>query len=277
MDGMGLYADLNPRSRKSINFGYIVVPSDVDRNSFIAKCKRENRVSIFVEKGGGLHNNCRITKEALKNVEFPKVGEKLGSMVCFFSEPFGNQIFIVGTLPNTEQVEEIKEGVDQTSKTSDNGSASIYVDSDGVINIDIDSHLPESGKLNINIHNQQKTAEFNLKVKGSINLYTEGDLNIRNVDGNLNIDCDSIVNINSSKLILNGGFESGLLGDKTQTELNKERKALTDIINIFKNIIAQPVGAGSPDATWQVVSQQIQQIIDRGDFSEIKSSKLFLK
>jgi hypothetical protein len=64
-----------------VQYGYIILPSDVDRTTFIEQCYRWERVSILIERGAGVIHECYITRSALKEIEFPDSTEKLGSCI----------------------------------------------------------------------------------------------------------------------------------------------------------------------------------------------------
>ena len=276
MKGNGTTKDFNHKNRRSINFGYIIAPQDESRDAFIAKCIREKKVSIQVEDGGGIIHNCKITNEAIKNVIFPN-GNLLGSLVCFFTEPFGNNVYVIGTLNKSTESTSLKENVIYESKSSIRGNASISVDGDGVINIDVLGSVNDTGKLNININNIDNSAELNVNVKGGINIYCEGDTNIKNVDGNININADATIAINSSKQVLNEGNEAMLRGNITETNLELEKSAVTGVIDAINNAVAAPGAADGGSALLSSIKAGLAKITSRADYKDIKSKKSFLK
>ena len=88
-------------------------------------------------------------------------------------------------------------------------------------------------------------------------------------EGNLNIET-------TKKLLVGEANEPMLLGTTTSTALEKEKKALTDCIAAINNVTPAPVPPSSPDPTWALVKAALVAIVDRGDYSKIKSEKSFL-
>ena len=200
LSGRGVYKDFDPTLRKSINTGYIIVPTNVDRDKFIALCLRTERFSILVENGGGFLHKCYITKAALRDVEFPAVNQLLGSAVTFFTEPYAGKAIITGVVSKNDDPSINKESTIVFKKTKNGNYALLSVDGNGQVTIDVIG-TAKAGKLNINVRNDDYSAEVNLHVKGNINIYTEGNIDINTVGGDITMTTDqtiSMVNGDSS-------------------------------------------------------------------------------
>lgn len=87
-----------------VGFGYIFIPSGVDRDNFVKTCFRTGRVTIIDDAGGGVIKDCYITNEALQNVQFPKGTEQMGQPVVWIAQGFQNQPMVVGTFPLVDKV-----------------------------------------------------------------------------------------------------------------------------------------------------------------------------
>jgi len=196
--GRGIYRDFDPTLKKSINSGYIIIPSDVDRDKFIEQCLRTERFSIQVEGGGGALHNCYITKSAIRDIKFPVGTQRLGSGVVFFTEPFGGKAIITGVVGTGGDNELNKEDIVTFKKTRGGNYALLSVDGNGQINIDVIG-VSQRGKLNINVVNDDFSGEVNIHVKGKINMYTEGDTNITAVDGDINLTTNGNVDISADR------------------------------------------------------------------------------
>lgn len=291
IEGKGRFRDFDPTYRKSINAGYIVVPANVDRAEFISTCLRTERVSIQVENGGGLLNNCYISKSALRDIRFPLVRQNFGSAVIFFTEPFGGKAIVVGVVGADSDAELNKEDIWTIKKIHGDNYAILSVDGNGQVNIDVIG-IAGAGKLNINVRNDDHTSEVNINVKGSINLYTEGDTNITALDGNLNLTTNIDVNItsennvnikatedvtvDSKKLLVHKADEAMVRGDELQTQIDKSNKLLDALA---KAIVTPTVNTGTPGSPDTFQISLIAAIAGKtvGDFTNIKSEKSFLE
>ena len=289
--GRGIYKDFDPTTRKSINTGYIIIPDNIDRGKFIEQCLRKERFSILVEGGGGFLHNCYITKSALRDISFPKHNERLGSAVVFFTEPFGGKAVITGVVSKDDQTSINKEEILVFKKTKDGNYALISVDGNGQVNIDVIG-TRGTGKLNINVRNDSYDAEVNLKVRGKINLYYEGDTTLKVVGGDVNLisskdvnitanrdvtlSSTKNVNVKSDKLMVHGASESMIKGDTLYDELIKTNDVLQSILQVLLGVPVAEAGNGAPSSLQGVLAQNlIGKVV--GDFSQIKSEKSYLE
>lgn len=277
--GKGVMKDFDPNFRRSINFGYIIIPEDVDREQFINRCLRIEKFSILVESFGGVVHNCIATKSAIRDIKFPLEGEKLGSAVSFFTEPDANICIITGVISKFDETEINKEEV-LVFKRSIGNSVSIFsVDGNGKINVEV---IGKGGSLDIDIRSDDSSSEINMRVKGSMNLISEGNVNIRSIDGELIINSDKNMTIQSSreivvlsdKLLVHGATESMVKGDTLKQELDKTNSVLQSIINVFNKWVPVPSDGGSALKVAMKLGLVGKTI---GNFDKIKSDKSFLE
>lgn len=272
----GTSKDFNRSNRKSINFGYVILPDDSDRDSYVRDCFNRGVVSILVEDGGGVIHDVDITEQVIRDIIFPTQMSELGSFVCFFTEPFGNRPFVLGTFTKNNQVNTLKENTHLIQKGSEGSSSLIHVGDDGVINIDVYGNN-NLGVLNININNSSGTGKLNVNAKGDINIDCEGSIKVKNIGGDISVETEKNIYINAAKYVLNGGNEVPLLGNKTTEQLDKEKQALSDLIDKISQLNPIPVPPGSVDATWAALKVAIKSITDRADYTDIKSKEIFFK
>ena len=280
LNDRGVNKDLHPNARRSINFGYITIPVNVDRDKFIQQCLRTEKFSVLVE-GGGVMHNCLITKSALKEIYFPVVGGNLGSAVCFFTDIFTSKVVIVGVVSKEDEVDILLENSYLLKRTIGNSYALLSVNGDGQINIDVIGGS-SSGKLNINIRNQGSNAEMNVFVGGVINLYAEGSINIKTVGGEINLTSDTNINIESSKevrvrsskFMVHNANESMVRGDQLYSSLEKTNSLVNAIKETLLTFIPFPSDGG---ASLKVKAVQKLGNKATGDITKIKSEKSFLE
>lgn len=109
MKGVSEYEQYN--TSNPVYFGYIILPVDVERNKFIELCYRKERVSILVDRGGGIINDCYIDKDVLQHIEFPDKadGTTVGSPIVYVSVPTLNIPFVIAVLSPEDRTELNKE------------------------------------------------------------------------------------------------------------------------------------------------------------------------
>jgi hypothetical protein len=234
----------------NINIGYIIVPFGVDRTKFVEQCYRWERVSICVERGGGGIHECYITKEAIKEVEFPESSDKLGSCVAFFTDPFSNLPIITSVLSKEDESQLLGEGMFKTIKSINGSIVTVSGDAKkGVINISVEGG--SISQLNISAANANKNAKINIRCQGDIKIETTGTLKI------------------------NKGSEAMIKGNELNTQLDTSNELLQALIDIIKGGPINEPGNGAPSALQLALSNAIATK-SLGDYSNIKSTESFL-
>ena len=288
----GIARDSIGNSRTSLNSGYVIIPENfkgVDgRKQFIENCYRKERISIIIENGGGVMHNCYITRQVLNDITFPEVAvnerleekdeiSRLGSLVVFVSEPYLGQPVIIGILSKLDESQLGGEQEFRVIKSKEGNYAILSINGmTGEINITTIGKTSGSGNFSVNVSNESDDAKINLSVRGSVNIITTGTTNIT-AGGDINLTTKENVTVKPTKKLLVGeAKEPMLLGTTTLTALEKEKKALTDSINAIKSTTPLPVPANAVDPTWAAVIAKLNAIVDRGDYSKIKSEKSFL-
>ena len=233
-----------------IQYGYIVIPSDVDRDRFIEQCYRWERVSILIEKGGGVVHECYITKSTLQEVEFPLTHKVLGSCVSFLTDPFTGHPVIFGLLSKEDESQLLKEGEFRISKNIGGGSVVVSGNSKkGVLNLSVNEG--EISEVNIIVTNSKKDAKINLRSRGSINLEVDDQLKI------------------------NSGNEPMVKGGELKVQLDETNGYLSDLVQAIStslgilDILTGGTSKTTFDATMLTKSP--------GDYSDIDSKKAFLE
>lgn len=264
--------------RQYLGSGYVIIPEDYKgrgRDTYIKYCYRTQRVSIIIEDGG-VKLDCFVTESALRDIVFPDFsvneknvnGSRLGSQVVFLNEPRYDKSVVLGVVSKRDETNLYDEQEFRIFKTKYGNFALISVNGkSGDINITTFNGDKEGGDVNISISNQSDSAKLNVGVRGEININTTGNVNLI-AAGEVNIK-PSKLNIGKEKL------EPIIKGDKAETELNKEKKVLTDFLDAVKNLTPTPVPPNAVDPTWATLKTAIAVITDRADYSQIKSDKTF--
>jgi len=248
------YRGISERPGKGVSSwmgsGYIVVPdncSGESRDQYVETCYRKERVGVLPERGGTPNWNCSITREALKNITFPKTSKNLGSAVIFFSDERGN-VMVVGTVSKLDESLNETEFVKRVSSKYEDTELSVIMNpKDKTLFIEA-----KGGKspveLSVNLSNLSENCELNIGVSGDISIDLSGDFKLEG----------STI---SNKA---GDIEINLDGSKVEVKNNIEslKTILDDIITAI-NSITVPTGVGPsgvPINAAQFIS--IQQRLD---------------
>jgi len=277
--GAGVYKDFDQSFRRSINFGYIIIPEDIDRDSYVNRCLRLERFSILVESFGGVIHNCRATKSAIQDIKFPLKGEKLGSAVTFFVEPDASLCIITGVISKHDETEINNENILVFKRGNGTGMSILSVDGNGKINIDI---IGKNSSFDLDVRSDDYTSSMNVNVKGNINLNSVGNINITSIDGSLNIksdkniviDSDREISIKSDKLSVHEANESMVRGDELKTNLDKSNEVVQTILDTINTWSPIP---GDGGASLKVAIKLALLGKTLGNFDKIKSEKSFLE
>ena len=276
------YNTLNP-----VDIGYVIIPTNVDRDEFVEHCFAAEQISIAAAGGKAIIHNCYIDKFTLQQITFPKTSDELGDAVIYNLNGFDNKPIIVGVLSRESQTQMLEEGEFKLERTfgekivSINGRAKT-----GVLNINI-SDIEDGADFVININGSG--SKFTLNVEGEAVIYSDdktslissNEIQLKSINNDdesvstVTVLHDEIIIYPNKVLKIGEGKEPILLGDETVKQLQKELKAVTDILNSIKNLVPSPVPAGSVDPTWSDLMASIGQITDRGDYSNTKSEVSF--
>lgn len=165
-----LYEMLNEKikSLTYVGIGYIIIPSDVNREEFIENCYLNEEVSVYPETGGTCYNNVKISVNCLNNLEFPE-GEGFGSCVVYILHPTQKIPIVVGILSKKDEGFTLNYKLFKLMKSL--GSNSVSITGDGVngnLIINVHSEEDEGGQIVIDVNNFSQTGLFKLSVKGKI-------------------------------------------------------------------------------------------------------------
>jgi len=167
-----------PGIRSSAGVGYVAIAKDVDRDVFVENCFRTGTIAVQTNFGEFL-NKVKISKSALKYVEFPADYKGLGSEVVWVNIPKHNVPIVVGVLLKDDEFLNVSENQFLLHKEKDGSVVEISGDARfGVICVNIKAEGDEGGSLDINVKNQASDARINVEVDGEMNLKAGDNINV---------------------------------------------------------------------------------------------------
>lgn len=286
-----------------IGVGYVYIPMGIDRDEFVQTCYRRSRISIMLDQGGGVINECYITQEVLNNVVFPDFNGLTGTPIVFATDDFNTKPIVIGTLrePDNYNVREDGEMVHEVSYentiVSISGSAK-----EGTLGISISGQSPnklflscvggEESKIEIEADNEV-SIKANSKV--DVTAYEELSVKMKDVDSEITAelfaDKDSLqlrrdkniitldkdnVHIETDKEVnVNGGKEPVALAETTIKKLDTLMNYIMVIKNALTNSITNTIAPLDNGATYKAQISAAISSISSIKFDEIKAEDLF--
>jgi len=168
-----------PATRYTVGIGYVILPSEVNREEYVINCFRTETVTILTEQNEFLID-VKVDKWNIQLLEFPQKVKELGSAVCYINLEVQNEPIIIAVLSKLDESNELGENEFRLLKATKNGTVSISGRGDeGNLFINVDSKLEKGGKVFLNVTNDDKKAELNIHVKGKIDILSEGEIKLR--------------------------------------------------------------------------------------------------
>jgi len=308
MTGNGISRNNVSNYTYPVGFGYIVIPSDEDRDKYIETCLRKERVSILLDGGGSIISNCYISREALNGIKFPEDSDDLGSCVAFISPKFNNLPIIVGIISKADETQLLEEDSFKRQVSTDGALVTIEgKGKTGELFVTVESEFENEGNINIALKSKNNTSKFNLKCFGDITIDAEGGVDLKAsdtvkirstevIDGveeiksKVEVNNDGVIvkdywgnkiTTNSSgeiriepsdKCLIFEGSHPLVKGDTLKDELEKAKKRIDKIIEA----LTAGSGAASSATTYSAaVMLVINTITSTEDYDNINSEKSF--
>ena len=210
-----------------VGYGYVIIPEGRDRDTYVSTCYGRERLSILGENGQGFIKNCYISRDALRDIDFPPDNNTLGQMVAYIVNSFNNVPIIVGVVSKESETQLIEEGEFRLKKTYNNSSVSVIGKAKtGDLIIDVQNN-DNKGALIINVAGKEGSS-FKINCKGdatiysdnTVNLETAGEVNLKSIDktdetkfstikvtnNEVSVDSQDVINITSKgTLNINNG------------------------------------------------------------------------
>jgi hypothetical protein len=203
----------------------------------------------LIEKGGGVFHECYISKDAIKDVEFPTAPDKLGSCVSFLTDIHSGHPVIFGVYSKEDESQLLREGFFKLSKIYQGDSVVISGDAKkGVMNLSVDGG--DLTQLNITVSNDKKDAIINVRCRGDINW-----------------EMDGLLKINKGTQAMTRGTELKIQLDKTNTYM------ATDLYSAIYTAL-QAIDAVVPGVSAAFQTAMLNK--NPGDYTDIESEESFL-
>lgn len=268
--------------RYDIGLCYAIIPAGVDRDAYVADCKRRGRITVLIEEGSSADMvfDCPVGLSILDQIEFPDETGKLGSQLVYNNIFVHNKPIIIDRVLKNDEALTLSENEFRIERYTDNGSVSVSGSAkNGDLYINVQGKAENGGKLYVDVGNSENNGGIVVNLKGNFQMELQSMV-INAIKGIVKVAVEDI-NINSTEGRINLGnigeeeLEPVLKGTKTVEELEKDVQALTDLLQSITDIVPANVPANSPDPTWATWKSVVATITQRTDLSEVKSEKTF--
>lgn len=204
--------------RQSSGIGRIIIPSDVNRDTFVAKCLQIQKVSILCEGETAIHN-VFCTTESIKNIIFPVDSTSTGSVVVWIKDQVTNEVIVTGTLPyqtisnqqeNSYFIEKKSTNTTLTFQMIPESKSIVLngISKEGVTFSQSFTGLGSLIEIIVNGLYQLQSKELNLTMQDNFVIQVENDGNNTYIRAS-----ESLLEINALKVSINEGTHSAVLGE----------------------------------------------------------------
>lgn len=254
----------------SAGVGFVVIPSDVDREQYINDCYRTNTLTINGGKGYGYFSGVHADINVMQNIHFPTDEENRGTPVVWIKDAVSQLPVIVGVLRKQNEYYSLSENQYKLKRGTEKTDVEIFIDgneselnitilgdkdypanmnvklssenSDSVFNLNCDNEININGSKSVNVITNKKVSllvndKGENKMKLSYEL--ENGLNYKDEFENEIVAKDGEIDIISKKINHNEGKEPMVLGNTLADILDEMLKAIQAIT------VVSPVGATS--------------------------------
>lgn len=258
-------------ARIACGMGYVIVPPDIDRVKYIDSCFASERISFYPETGGTSYNEALISREALREIEFPSEEKVFGSQIVYLLHPVSAFPIVIAVV--SKKNENLCLGYKDFKMEKSDGTNLVSIVGrglDGNLYVTVCSDKSNGGNFKIKIYKPTDDAHFYLEISGDMIIRTTKAISLQTKD---------IFRVRASTAIYLGnkdetkdigsddGFQQVVLG-------NDLDQWISDFADLLKQLqVATGVGpSGVPLPTW---TQQLDQLVNR--FKENLSQKVYVE
>ena len=232
---------------RPIGFGYVTIPSDIDRDIFVRDAMRRERITIAMDEGQKPVHECYIIKEALNRIVFPSEAGGVGSPVVYICDDFKSVPVVIGVLEAEDNSEFRDENTFEQIQRFENNLVNVSGNArNSTLFLNVTSSGAAYGYININGNTESLYELFcsgvtNLSSVGNFTITSWSNLILRsmnsddqNISSDINIgNRDIEVSVNRAFRI-NEGSSPIALGDRLQDTLNDLTESTQGINNALR-------------------------------------------
>lgn len=149
---------------------YIAIPSDIDREEYIANCYLNELVSVWTDDGA-FFNRIPISTDVLSFIEFPETFKELGTAVFYVIESIKKQPFIVARYTKDNEISGGREHTFSIRRRIGKNIVEITGSpKNNFLNLIVNAGETK-GELNVIVSGEREDSRINVEVAGDIDVY----------------------------------------------------------------------------------------------------------
>lgn len=156
---------------------YVVIPSDVDRSTYIRECFKTSTVSIFSEFNG-FTNRVPVDIFTLNFIDFPDNVNQFGSAVSFVVDPVHKKPIVIGMYNKQDELCDLKEHQFKFKRHLNGNVVEIVGSPDGKY-LGINVSADKGGEVFLNVKSHDSSGKVNINVDGDCNLTALNNTSIK--------------------------------------------------------------------------------------------------
>lgn len=158
-------------SKAKIGIGFVIVPTDIDRDRYIMNCFLKETVSFYPEEGGLAYHNAKLVSGLIQDIMFPTETSSFGSTVLYYVHPIYRYPIVFGLLDRREEAKLLEWGQFKISK-SYRGAESLILGNGkkGSLLVKVQGNSKYNGKIAVQVIDSETRGSLDLQVQGSLSI-----------------------------------------------------------------------------------------------------------
>jgi hypothetical protein len=208
-------------SMHTAGIAYVIIPSDVERDTYVTECLRTSTVSIFSETNG-VSNRVPVDQSTIQFIKFPLPPEQFGSAVSFKIDAVKNRPIVDGLYLKANETGNI---IENQFKVGRELSGDIVEFSgspkDKYMLVNVNAHT--AGTIDMIVQSGDEGGALNIKIDGNTNIKSLASTNLK-----------QYLSFNSTTVNRNDETEFSSLEQDSQTHTfyDKNHNIITDKLSI---------------------------------------------
>lgn len=163
----------------SAGVGFVVVPSDVEREQYINDCYRTNTLTIYGGRGYGFFTGVHADINVMQNIHFPTDEENSGTPVIWVKDAISQLPVIVGSLRRQDDYYSLNENQYSLKRGFEKKNVEIFIDGNtSGLDITILGDKDNPSNLDIKLSSENSDSVLNVTSDNEINVVGNKSVNV---------------------------------------------------------------------------------------------------
>ena len=171
------------QDRDAVGFGYVIIPNDIDRDTYI-KSVYFTGYCMIVTQFNEVIRNVVVPDHVIQEIDFPAIPDEYGSLISWTNQPKTNQVVIVGKLRPPGGSELYQEHTYRSIRSLNDGKAHIQMSDIRNLNtrswvLSLMNDKETIGQMVFKASSGDKSSSLALKANGDVDLNSDNDANVQ--------------------------------------------------------------------------------------------------